>query len=81
MAVTSVGGQCSCGERFSNSAVPAARGRAFGATHPYRAPCVVGLPKRFLYKEMDMNLGKGCILWLIGIPIPVIILLWILFHR
>jgi len=28
-----------------------------------------------------MNLGKGCILWLIGIPIPVIILLWLFLHH
>jgi len=24
-------------------------------------------------------MGKGCILWLIGVPIPVIIVLWLLF--
>jgi len=26
-------------------------------------------------------MGKGCILWLIGVPIPVILLLWLLFHH
>jgi hypothetical protein len=25
------------------------------------------------------GMGKGCILWLIGVPIPVIIVLWLLF--
>jgi len=25
-------------------------------------------------------MGKGILLWLIGVPIPVIILLWLLFH-
>ena len=28
-----------------------------------------------------MNFGKGCLLWLLGIPIPVIILLLIFFHH
>jgi len=25
-------------------------------------------------------MGKGILLWLIGIPIPVILLLWLFFH-
>jgi len=25
-------------------------------------------------------MGKGLLLWLIGVPIPVIIVLWLLFH-
>jgi len=25
-------------------------------------------------------MGKGILLWLIGVPIPVIIILWLLFH-
>jgi len=25
-------------------------------------------------------MGKGILLWLIGIPIPVILLLWLIFH-
>jgi hypothetical protein len=25
-------------------------------------------------------MGKGLLLWLIGVPIPVIIILWLLFH-
>jgi hypothetical protein len=32
-------------------------------------------------QEAAMNLGKGCLLWLVGIPIPVIILLLIFFHH
>jgi len=27
-----------------------------------------------------MMMGKGLLLWLIGVPIPVIIILWLLFH-
>ncbi|MGY2734173.1 hypothetical protein [Sphingomonas sp. UYP23] len=30
-------------------------------------------------KSMEEYMGKGCILWLIGVPIPVILLLWLLF--
>jgi len=25
-------------------------------------------------------MGKGILLWLLGVPIPVIIILWLLFH-
>jgi hypothetical protein len=25
-------------------------------------------------------MGKGLLLWLIGVPIPVILLLWLFFH-
>ena len=28
---------------------------------------------------MEANMGKGLLLWLIGVPIPVIILLWLFF--
>ena len=26
-------------------------------------------------------MGKGILLWLLGVPIPVIIILWLLFHH
>lgn len=28
----------------------------------------------------DFDMGKGLLLWLIGVPIPVILLLWLLFR-
>jgi hypothetical protein len=28
---------------------------------------------------MEATMGKGILLWLIGVPIPVIILLWLFF--
>jgi hypothetical protein len=28
---------------------------------------------------MEARMGKGILLWLIGVPIPVIILLWLFF--
>jgi len=28
----------------------------------------------------EMVMGKGILLWLIGIPIPVIIILWLIFR-
>jgi hypothetical protein len=30
---------------------------------------------------MEENMGKGILLWLVGVPIPVIILLWLFFGR
>jgi hypothetical protein len=32
-------------------------------------------------EEISMGLGKGALLWLIGVPIPVIILLMLFFHH
>jgi len=29
----------------------------------------------------EANMGRGLLLWLIGVPIPVIILLWFFFGR
>jgi hypothetical protein len=26
------------------------------------------------------SVGKGILLWLIGVPIPVILILWLIFH-
>jgi hypothetical protein len=34
---------------------------------------------RTLYEEKKM--GRGILLWLLGVPIPVIILLWLFFGR
>ena len=31
-------------------------------------------------KGVDV-MGKGLLLWLVGVPIPVIIILWLLFFR
>jgi hypothetical protein len=28
---------------------------------------------------MEADMGKGILLWLLGVPIPVIILLWLFF--
>ena len=30
---------------------------------------------------MEATMGKGILLWLLGVPIPVIILLWLFFGR
>ena len=30
---------------------------------------------------MEVSMGRGLLLWLLGVPIPVIILLWLLFGR
>jgi hypothetical protein len=31
-------------------------------------------------RKRRAHMGKGILLWLIGIPIPVIIILWLLFR-
>jgi hypothetical protein len=31
-------------------------------------------------QAMEANLGDGILLWLLGVPIPIIILLLLLFH-
>jgi len=28
----------------------------------------------------ETDVGKGLLLWLIGVPIPIILLLWLFFH-
>jgi len=30
---------------------------------------------------MEIEMGKGCLLWLLGVPIPVILVLYLLFHH
>ena len=35
---------------------------------------------RFLYAK-EAIMGRGLLLWLIGVPIPVILLLWLFFGR
>jgi hypothetical protein len=30
---------------------------------------------------MEADMGRGVLLWLLGVPIPVIILLWLFFGR
>jgi|1185.fasta_scaffold622708_2 hypothetical protein len=32
-------------------------------------------------KFEEANMGRGILLWLLGVPIPVIILLWLFFGR
>ncbi len=32
-------------------------------------------------KNMEAMMGRGILLWLLGVPIPVIILLWLFFGR
>jgi hypothetical protein len=35
-----------------------------------------------MHKEcMEAEMGRGILLWLLGVPIPVIILLWLFFGR
>jgi hypothetical protein len=42
------------------------------------APDCVLLP---IEESKEANMGRGLLLWLLGVPIPVIILLWLFFGR
>jgi hypothetical protein len=40
------------------------------------------LSRSLIHEEcMEANMGRGILLWLLGVPIPVIILLWLFFGR
>lgn len=43
----------------------------------------MALPKRLIqarsHKKRRRMMGKGLLLWLVGVPIPVIIVLWLIF--
>jgi len=33
------------------------------------------------FRSWEATMGKGLLLWLIGVPIPVIIVLYLIFHH
>jgi hypothetical protein len=40
------------------------------------------LPRSLIHDEfMEAKMGRGILLWLLGVPIPVIILLWLFLGR
>ncbi len=39
-----------------------------------------GLVKRHSQKLEEIDMGRGILLWLIGVPIPIIILLALIWH-
>ena len=41
----------------------------------------VALGVLFHEEIMEAKMGRGILLWLLGVPIPVIILLWLFFGR
>jgi hypothetical protein len=44
------------------------------------SPRVVLSTWRFSNREEEDSMGKGILLWLLGVPIPVIIILWLIFR-
>jgi hypothetical protein len=50
---------------------------AFREQEPFHRPHVLSPVEEF----MEANMGRGLLLWLLGVPIPVIILLWLFFGR
>jgi len=42
----------------------------------------IGQPSCYaLETGKEETMGKGCLLWLLGVPIPVIIVLYLIFHH
>jgi hypothetical protein len=39
------------------------------------------LPPNYRNKEAAMSFGKGALLWLIGIPLPIILLIAVFMHH
>ena len=51
----------------------------------FQAPMQELSPRPFVCSSIvaleDTRMGRGILLWLLGVPIPVIILLWLFFGR
>jgi len=45
-------------------------------TQPWQRRCLFGLTK-----EAVMGFGRGALLWLLGVPLPIIILLALFWHH
>ncbi|MEA2894441.1 MAG: hypothetical protein QOJ84_56 [Bradyrhizobium sp.] len=50
---------------------------------PVHASGTRGIAWRSLMRHgfMETKMGRGILLWLLGVPIPIIILLWLFFGR
>jgi hypothetical protein len=42
-----------------------------------REPCAAHQSYAMAYGIMEIAMGRGLLLWLIGIPIPIILLVWL----
>ena len=65
--------------RPSSSASVTARGD--GGAHPPAAGTVSRVARFFVCNFQENDMLTGGLLWLIGIPIPVILLIWFFFLR
>ena len=75
----------------STGLVSEAGGGAMELDAEYRTLVRLSVPARgnlgfrlafFMHKEcMEAEMGRGLLLWLLGVPIPVILLLWLFFGR
>ena len=48
---------------------------------PRPEPCFAFRVLLSIEELEEANMGRGLLLWLLGVPIPVIILLWLFFGR
>ena len=72
--------------RASHPCAPTATGRTRGRTAPGTDPLdarsePAAVPAVAVPQSREDDMGKGILLWLIGVPIPVIIVLYLLFFR
>jgi hypothetical protein len=56
-------------------------GKCFWAWNCYSHQCVEGANFTLQQTEVDMGFGRGVLFWLLGIPIPIIILLALFWHQ
>ena len=73
------------GERWFSSAhfVPqkflSSRPAALASRRNLQNPCALFV--QFNIKEADMGFGRGALLWLLGIPLPIILILALFMHH
>jgi hypothetical protein len=56
-------------------------GKCFWAWNCYSHQCVEAANFTLRQTEVDMGFGRGVLFWLLGIPIPIIILLALFWHQ
>ena len=49
--------------------------------NPGTGSSLESFPPDYILRIEEATMGKGLLLWLVGVPIPVIILLWLFFGR
>jgi len=53
----------------------------YGVTEPMNDRCIARIKDFFLTLELGAGMGRGILLWLLGVPIPIILLLALCSHH